>query len=89
MLPPVACLHRLPLSLTPLGWTNCTAFQDAATTATVATSAAGAGSYGLPIPNNPALDGTTIFGQWLTLDANEPGLLTFSGQTRVMVGVAP
>ena len=36
-----------------------------------------------------ALDGTTIYGQWLTLDATEPGLLTFSGQTRVMVGTAP
>ena len=79
----------LPLSLTPLGWTNCTAFQDAATTATVATSAGGNGNFALPIPNNPALDGTTIFGQWLTLDATEPGLLTFSGQTRVMVGVSP
>lgn len=79
----------LPLSLTPFGWTNCVAYQDATTTSTVATSAAGVGTFALPIPNNPALDGTTIYGQWLTLDATEPGLLTFSGQTRVMVGTAP
>jgi hypothetical protein len=79
----------LPLSLTPFGWTNCVAYQDATTTSTIATSAAGVGTFALPIPNNPALDGTTIYGQWLTLDATEPGLLTFSGQTRVMVGTAP
>ncbi|MBM3972894.1 MAG: hypothetical protein FJ301_02190 [Planctomycetes bacterium] len=79
----------LPLSLTPFGWTNCVAYQDATTTSTVATSAVGVGTFALAIPNNPALDGTTVFGQWLTLDATEPGLLTFSGQTRVMIGTAP
>jgi serine protease AprX len=79
----------LPLSLTPLGWTNCFGFNDAVSTPTVLASAAGVGNYTLPIPNNVALDGTVIYGQWIGLDPSEPGSLTFSGQTRMLVGTAP
>lgn len=79
----------LPLPLTMLGWTNCIAYQDAATTLTVPTSSTGIGNYLLSIPNDPALDGSTLFGQWIGLDPTEPGGLTLSGSTRVMVGTAP
>jgi hypothetical protein len=41
------------------------------------------------IPNNSTLDGAYVFGQWFTLDTSEPGGLTFSNHTRVMVGLAP
>lgn len=79
----------LPISLSPLGWTNCTAFVNAVVLATVNTSALGTGVYPLVVPNDPALDGTTVFGQWIGLDVSEPGGLTFSGTTRMLVGVTP
>jgi serine protease AprX len=79
----------LPLSLTPFGWTNCTAFVNATVLATVSTNVLGIGAYSLAVPNDPLLDGVQVFGQWIGLDASEPGDLTFSGITRMLVGVAP
>jgi hypothetical protein len=79
----------LPVSLTPFGWTNCTAFSNSVVLATVNTSVFGVANYALPVPNDPTLDGVIVFGQWIGLDATEPGGLTFSGVTRMMVGVAP
>ena len=78
-----------PLSLTPFGWTNCTAFANSIVLNTVNTTALGSGTYSLVVPNDPALDGTKVFGQWIGLDPSEPGSLTFSGLTRVLIGVAP
>jgi hypothetical protein len=79
----------LPLSLTGFGWTNCVGFNDPITLPTVTTDAAGLGIYPLTIPNNAALDGAFVFGQWFTLDTSEPGDITFSNQTRVLVGLTP
>ncbi len=78
-----------PLSLTPFGWTNCTAFSSSTVLTTVSTSATGLGTYPLAVPNNPALDGFVVFGQWIGIDPTEPGGLTFSNLTRVIVGLAP
>ena len=79
----------LPISLTSFGWTNCLGFNDPVTLPSVNTDASGNGVYPLSIPNNPALDGAFVFGQWFTLDSSEPGDLTFSGHTRVLVGQLP
>ncbi len=79
----------LPLSLSFLGWTNCLAFNDSVVAPTVPTDASGIGNYGLAIPNNAALDGAIVYGQWFTIDTSEPGDITFSNQTRVIVGLTP
>ena len=79
----------LPLSLTPFGWTNCIAFNDPVTLPTVNTDASGNGDYPLFVPNNASLDGAFVFGQWFTLDSSEPADLTFSGHTRMLVGLTP
>jgi serine protease AprX len=79
----------LPLSLTSFGWTNCIAWNDPVVLLTVNTDGSGNGAYVLAVPNNAALDGSIVFGQWFTFDTSEPGGLTFSNQTRLMVGVAP
>jgi serine protease AprX len=78
-----------PISITPFGWTNCHAWHGADVIATVATSATGVGSYPLSIPNSAAFDGTKVFGTWFAFDTSEPGDLTFSGYTRVIVGLLP
>ncbi|MFT4843408.1 MAG: serine protease AprX [Planctomycetota bacterium] len=79
----------LPLSLTNFGWTNCQAFVSATVILGVPVGGSGLGLYGLPIPNTAALDGTKAYGQWLQLDPSEPGSITFSGYTRVIVGLTP
>jgi hypothetical protein len=79
----------LPLSLNSFGWTNCIGWNDPVVLPTVTTDASGIGDYPLVIPNNSTLDGAYVFGQWFTLDTSEPGGLTFSNHTRVMVGLAP
>ena len=55
----------------------------------VNTDPTGNGDYPLVVPNNAALDGAFVFGQWFTLDSSEPGDLTFSGHTRMLVGLVP
>jgi len=79
----------LPISLSGFGWTNCIGFNDAVTLPTVNTDATGLGIYPLAIPNQASLDGVIVYGQWFTLDTSEPGSLTFSNQTRVLVGLTP
>ena len=79
----------LPLSLTGFGWTNCYAWNDPVVLPTVNTNGSGVGDYPLVVPNNAALDGSIVFGQWFTFDTSEPGNLTFSDQTRVLVGLQP
>ncbi|MBL8753213.1 MAG: S8 family serine peptidase [Planctomycetes bacterium] len=79
----------LPVSLTSFGWTNCTAFTDSVVMLTVPTTASGTGIYPLAVPNTASLDGAIVFGQWIGLDSSEPGSLTFSNVTRMLVGVAP
>jgi hypothetical protein len=79
----------LPVSLTPLGWTNCAAFLQPDVLAAQPTTVGGSASYSITVPNGPALDGARVSGQWIALDPSEPGGLTFSGATRLIVGRAP
>jgi len=79
----------LPLNLTAFGWTNCLAWNDPVVLPAVGTSASGIGLYGLNVPNDPALDGAIVYGQWFQPDASEPGSLTFSNHTRMIVGLSP
>jgi hypothetical protein len=78
-----------PLSVGFLGWTNCHAWHDADVLLTVPTDAAGSADYLLAIPNNAALDGAKVFGTWVGLDTSEPGNITISGYTRMIVGLNP
>ncbi|MBL8754567.1 MAG: hypothetical protein JNK15_14785, partial [Planctomycetes bacterium] len=78
-----------PVSVNFLGWTNCFAWHDADVLLTIPTNASGVGDYTLAVPNNPALDGAKVFGTWLGLDTSEPGDLTVSGYTRMIVGLNP
>lgn len=79
----------LPLSLSPLGWTNCFLFDDAVQLEIVPTDLAGAGAWSSLTPDDPTLDGVVVYGQWFALDPGEPGGVTWSDYTRVIVGVAP
>ena len=74
------------LPLTPFGWTNCTAFSQSDIIKTIPTNWFGFADYALAIPNSPSLDGVIVYGQWLGIDTTEPGNLTFSDMTRVIVG---
>jgi serine protease AprX len=77
-----------PFSLTPIGFTNCTAFSQSDVILNIPTDGAGTGVYGLAVPNNLSLSGTIVFGQWVSIDTSEPGDLTFSNLTRMIVGRA-
>ena len=77
------------LSLSLAGFTNCTAFSLSIATLTVNTNASGTASYPIPIPNDPLFNGYKMHGQWLTIDASEPGNLTFSNYTTMTVGGTP
>jgi serine protease AprX len=78
-----------PLSLTVVGFTNCMAFSQSIVTLSQATSPLGHSIFSLSVPNNPALMGYQLSGQWLGLDSSEPGGLTFSDVTRMTVGTTP
>lgn len=78
-----------PLSTSFIGWTNCHAWHTADVLITVPTNASGFGSYGLAVPNSSSLDGARVYGTWFSLDTSEPGDLTFSGYTRMIVGLTP
>ncbi|MEO6595738.1 MAG: S8 family serine peptidase, partial [Planctomycetota bacterium] len=78
-----------PLSTNFLGWTNCHAWHSADVIVTVPTDFAGVGDYPLIVPNTTANDGLRIMGTWFALDTSEPGNLTFSGYTRMIVGLTP
>jgi hypothetical protein len=75
-----------PLSLNVVGWTNCTAFSQSDVILTQATNASVLATYGLAVPNNAGLYGAIVYGQWFSIDTSEPGNLTFSDMTRVIVG---
>jgi hypothetical protein len=75
-----------PLALTNFGWTNCNAFSQSITTIGVNTNGSGSASYSIGVPNNTALTGYKVFGQWVGIDTSEPGDLTFSGLTRMICG---
>jgi len=77
-----------PFPLDGIGWTNCNAYSLTEVIETALTDAAGGSSFLVPIPNDPAIDGAPLYGQWFQLDASEPGELTFSQLTRMRVGVA-
>ena len=79
----------LPFALTGLGWTNCIAFSQSDVILTEATNAAGGATNLLTIPNNASLDGAIVYGQWFQIDTSEPGNLTFSNYTRMIVGLTP
>jgi len=78
-----------PINLDFLGWTNCHAWHDSDVLLTVPTNALGVGDYALAVPNNATLDGTKVFGTWVGIDTSEPGDLTISGYTRMIVGLNP
>lgn len=76
----------LPISLTQLGWTNCVAFVMPTSFVTALTSPTGEGLFAFMIPNTPILTGSVLYGQWLQFDPSEPGGITVSDYTRVLVG---
>lgn len=78
-----------PVSLTPFGWTNCHGWHGADVMVGVSTTALGTASHPLVVPNTAANDGLKVYGTWITLDPNEPGGLTFSNYTRMIVGLEP
>jgi serine protease AprX len=78
-----------PLALNFLGWTNCHAWHTADNILGVPTNPAGVGEFALNLPNSAALDGAKLYGTWIGFDTSEPGNLTFSGYTRMIVGLAP
>ena len=78
-----------PLTLTPIGFTNCQAFSQSIVTLMANTNAFGTATYSIGIPNNPVFNGYKLHGQWLTLDTSEPGDLTFSNFTTMTVGINP
>ncbi|MFK7740554.1 MAG: S8 family serine peptidase [Planctomycetota bacterium] len=77
-----------PLDLTAAGFTNCQAFGQSIVTLSAPTNGSGTATYALPVPNNTALVGYKVYGQWLTIDTSEPGDLSFSNATCMTVGTA-
>ncbi|MCB9877437.1 MAG: S8 family serine peptidase [Planctomycetes bacterium] len=75
-----------PLSLTQFGWTNCNAYTYSLQINSAATSGSGLALSALSVPNDPTITGARVFGQWFQLDSSEPGDITFSGSTRVILG---
>lgn len=61
----------LPVDLTPIGLTGCVGYTSFDVGATL-THTNGTASFSLPVPNNPALAGFSLFFQALSLDAAAP-----------------
>ena len=78
-----------PTSLTPFGFRNCFAWNNAAATVLYVTSPVGYASHTVGVPASSAFDGLKVFGQWYVLDATQPGGITATAQTRVIVGLLP
>jgi hypothetical protein len=76
-----------PLNLTSYGFTNCFAWNDIVATVFYLSDATGFAQHAMALPNVTTYDGVKIYGQWYQLDATQPGGLTASGQTRLMVGL--
>ena len=75
------------VSLDFLGWDNCLLSHDPVTVETLLVETDGSAAWTLSIPNDPALDGAHLYGQWLTLDPSEPGEVAVSDMVGVMFGV--
>jgi hypothetical protein len=78
-----------PVSLTPFGFTNCEVWSDAANTTAVVTNLSGAANLALSVPNVAAYDGIRVYGRWAQLNVTQPGGITFSNYTRMIVGINP
>ncbi|HEB54179.1 MAG TPA: hypothetical protein ENI87_13080, partial [bacterium] len=78
-----------PLSLTPVGFTNCQAFSQSLVLVSSPTNAVGSATYSVPVPNQASLIGYRMYGQWVGIDTSEPGDLTFSNATFLTVGGLP
>jgi hypothetical protein len=78
-----------PVSLTSFGWINCHGWHGADVMLGVSTTALGTAAHPLVVPNTAANDGLKVYGTWIALDPSEPGDLTFSNYTRMIVGLEP
>jgi hypothetical protein len=82
-------LNPYPVSLTGAGFTNCTSYSQSIVTLSQSTNLFGIATFSLSIPNFASLNGYQLSGQWISIDASEPGNLTFSDATRFTVGTNP
>jgi len=77
---------RSATSLTPFGYTNCFAWNDAVASLFKVTSTAGFAFHNISIPNSSAFSGLKIYSYWANLDATQPGGVTFTNGVRGVVG---
>ena len=75
-----------PLELTGLGLPECYVFHDRIATNLVVADGAGMGSSALGIPNDAMFVGLKFYGQWMNLNPNAAGGLSFSEYLRVLIG---
>jgi hypothetical protein len=75
-----------PMSLTSYGFTNCLMWHDFIAVEFLIVPGSGHGWNSISIPNNIAFDGTMMFGQWMSLDATQPGGATASNYIRMLIG---
>ncbi|MEO6593305.1 MAG: hypothetical protein ABIP94_00970, partial [Planctomycetota bacterium] len=76
-------------SLSALGFTNCYAWNDTIASLVYVPNAAGFAEHAIAVPATTANDGLIVYGTWYQLDTTQPGGLTVSNQTRLIVGVVP
>ena len=75
-----------PLELTGLGLPECYVFHDFIATNVVVVDGIGNGSLSLNISIYPTYVGVKFYGQWINLNGNAAGGLSFSEYVRVLIG---
>ena len=75
-----------PFDLSGFGLPECYLFHDRIATNVVVADQDGNGSLSLNISNDPTSVGLKFYGQWINLNANAAGGLSFSEYVRVLIG---
>jgi hypothetical protein len=75
-----------PMDLGQYGLRNCVLWHDVVTTVFRLTSAGGTSQHPFALPNVVDVVGIQLLAQWFQPDAAQPGGITASGYTRVLIG---
>ena len=75
-----------PQSLGIFGLINCMQWHDVVTTVFKLTDPSGTATHDFPLPNTHIYNGVTIYCQWFQPDPSQPGGITTSNYTRMVIG---
>jgi hypothetical protein len=79
-------LTQTEQDLTPLGFTNCTAWNDNVATVFKVVGAGGLAYHAISLPSTTAFNGLKIYGYWANFDSTQPGGITFTNYVRMIIG---